>query len=323
MTLALVGHDRQIAQFQGALNSGKLHHGWIFTGPRGVGKALFASKAAAWVVDPENRHQHLITQGNYPDILVVERLPKEPPKEGDPPDRDAERKRSISVDQIRELQQKLNMRPSMGERRIIIIDAADDLERSSANALLKSLEEPPPGTFFFLISHASERLLPTIRSRCQILRFDPLNDAELRRALVQNDQSISVSEIDAVIGVSNGSPGQAEQFLGLDIANLEKQMDALIGTGDPSNAIRHQLVEELSLKSAQQRYEAFMRRVPRRIATHARALSAQTASPAIEAYQAAETLGIRALALSLDKQACVFEMGSLLASLQAHKHSAE
>jgi DNA polymerase III subunit delta' len=323
MTATLFGQDRQAAQFRTALDSGKLHHGWILSGPRGVGKAQFSKQAASWIVDSENRHQHLIAQGNYPDIFTLERLVKDPPKDGEQIEPDAERKRSISVDQIRDLQHMLNMRPSMGDRRVIIIDAADDLERSSANALLKSLEEPPPGTYFLLVSHASERLLPTIRSRCQVLRFDPLDENNMRRALTQADQSVSTEEINAVIGVSNGSPGQAMQFMGLDIAAIETHMDALISTGDVSNAIRHQLAEELSLKSAQLRYEAFMRRVPRRIASHARSLSAPNALPALNAFQAAETLGIRALALSLDKQACVFEMGSLLASLQTHKHGAE
>jgi DNA polymerase-3 subunit delta' len=178
-----VGHDKAWRQFATACDSGKIHHGWILAGPRGIGKSAFALRAAAMLVDPENAYASMIARGSHPDILSLKRLPKEALKEDEVIDDVTEFKRSITVDQIRGLQQSLTTRPGLSNRRAIIIDAADDLERGGANALLKSLEEPPVGTFFFLISHASDRLLPTIRSRCQILRFEALSDTDMAHIL--------------------------------------------------------------------------------------------------------------------------------------------
>jgi DNA polymerase-3 subunit delta' len=319
MTSNWIGHDANWAQFSAGLDTGRLHHGWILAGPRGIGKAGFAARAAAALVDPQDQNRRLIEQRSHPDIIWLQRLAKEPPKEGEDADPNAELKRSISIEQIRDLQHALTTRPSMGPKRAVIIDAADDLERGGANALLKSLEEPPVGTFFLLISHASDRLLPTIRSRCQILRFDPLNEAQMREALASAAPELPAGERELLIRSGAGSPGQALDFAGLDLAEIESAMDAIIAQGDGSNKLRHQLAETLSLKAAQPRYEAFLRRVPARIAAHARAQSPASALPSVEAFHAAEELAARAIGLTLDKTAVVFQMGSLLASLQNPK----
>jgi DNA polymerase III subunit delta' len=316
------GHDEQIAAFCAAIGSGKMHHGWLFAGPKGVGKASFAALAASLLADPDDKHRNLAEQRTHPDIFWVERLLKEPLKEGEEASPNAEKKRSISVDQIRELQQKLTKRPTLGDKRVIIIDSVDDLERGGANALLKSLEEPPIGSYFILISHASERLLPTIRSRCRMLRFNPIGPGDMRKALLSDLDDLSEAEIDAILPISNGAPGQALRILGLELAALEQKIDQILQKGDQDNSIRSHLAEALNLKSAQERYEVFLRRVPSRIAAHARGLPQSEVAPAIDAFHAADQLASRALALSLDKQAVIFEMGSLLASLQTHKHTA-
>ena len=319
MTSNWIGHDANWAQFSAGLQAGKLHHGWILAGPRGIGKAGFAARAAAALVDADGRQGRIIEQRSHPDILWVQRLAKEPPKEGETADPGAELKRSINIEQIRDIQMALNTRPSMGPKRAVIIDAADDLERGGANALLKSLEEPPVGTYFILISHASDRLLPTIRSRCQLLRFDPLDDDGMRRVLADVAPEISSDERELLVRSAGGLPGQALEFAGLDLGEIEMAMDALVNKGDASNVIRHGLAEKLSLKAAQPRYEAFLRRVPARIAAFARTQQPTNVMPAIEAFHAAETLAARAIGISLDKQAVVFQMGSLLASLQNPK----
>jgi DNA polymerase III subunit delta' len=323
MTSQWIGHDANWASFSGALAADRLHHGWILAGPRGIGKAGFASRAASALVDPEGHNKRLIEKHSHPDIIWLRRLPKEPPKEGDAPDPDAELKRSISIDQVRELQHALTTRPSMGPKRAVIIDAADDLERGGANALLKSLEEPPIGTYFLLISHASDRLLPTIRSRCQILRFEPLGGEQMDKALAKAAPDMPAHERELLIRSGAGAPGQALDFAGLDMGEIEATMDIILSDGDPSSKFRHQLAEALSLKAAQPRYEAFLRRVPARIAAHARQLPPIEALPSVEAFHAAEQLASRAIGLSLDKQAVVFQMGSLLASLQNPKQPAK
>jgi DNA polymerase-3 subunit delta' len=319
MTSHWIGHDANWAQFASALGAGRLHHGWILAGPRGVGKAGFAARAAAALVDPDGKYGRLVEQRSHPDIIWLQRLAKDPPKDGEEADPNAELRRSISIDQIRELQHRLTTRPSMGLKRAVIIDAADDLERGGANALLKSLEEPPIGTFFLLISHASDRLLPTIRSRCQMLRFDSLGESHMRDALALAIPELPAGERELLIKSGAGSPGQALDFAGLDLVEIESAIDAILAQGDPSNRLRHQLAEMLSLKAAQQRYEAFLRRVPARIAAHARSQSPTEVLPSIEAFHAAEDLAARAIGLTLDRASVVFQMGSLLASLQKSK----
>lgn len=317
----IVGHDEAWRQFSSALTGGKLHHGWILAGPRGIGKASFALRAAAALVDPGGQFGSMIARGSHPDILIIKRLPKEASKEDEELDPDAELKRSITIDQIRRLQASLTTRPGLADKRAVIIDAADDLERSGANALLKSLEEPPAGTYFLLVSHASDRLLPTIRSRCQLLRFEPLSDEAMATALHSAAPDASASDIAALVRAGNGAPGQAIDFLGLDMGSLEDAMTSIIKSGDRTNELRSGLADQLALKSAQARYEAFLRRAPAVIADTARQMSSSDALPATEAWHKASALAIRAIALSLDKQSVVFQMGSLLASVQPHKQA--
>jgi DNA polymerase-3 subunit delta' len=311
----LFGHDRQLAQFAKAANSGRLHHGWILSGPRGVGKASFAREMARQLIDPLNHYSSMIEQRSHPDIVWVQRLPKELPKDGEPIDPDAELKRSISIDQIREVQHRLTTRPSMADKRIVIIDAADDLERGGANALLKSLEEPPQGTYFLLISHMSDRLLPTIRSRCQMLRFDPLSDNDMTSALNILLPDAGSNEIAALVRTGRGAPGEAIQLSGIGFDAIEQLAEDILTKGDSSNQIRMQIAEKLSLKAAQSSYEAFLRYVPGRIARAASDLPVSELPRGVEAFQEADRLAARAIGLSLDKQAVLLQMGHLLASL--------
>jgi DNA polymerase-3 subunit delta' len=154
----------------------------------------------------------------------------------------------------------------MADKRIVIIDAADDLERGGANALLKSLEEPPQGTYFLLISHMSDRLLPTIRSRCQMLRFDPLSDNDMTSALNILLPDAGSNEIAALVRTGRGAPGEAIQLSGIGFDAIEQLAEDILTKGDSSNQIRMQIAEKLSVKAAQSSYEAFLRYVPGRIA---------------------------------------------------------
>ena len=311
----VIGHDANFQSFAKAIASGRLHHGWILTGPRGVGKASFANEAARMLVDPDNRYASMVDHRTHPDIIWVQRLPKDAPKDGEPADLDAELKRSITIDQIRMVQHSLTTRPSMGPKRVVIIDAADDLERGGANALLKSLEEPPAGTYFMLVSHASDRLLPTIRSRCQVMRFDPLNDADMRQTLQLLVPQAAMTEIDALVRSGRGLPGQALTLAGMEFATIEDMADEIIRSGDPSNKLRHKLAEALSLKNAQASYEAFLRFVPVKVAALGRSGDLANAIEAVDAFHEADRLAARAMGLTLDKQAVLLQMGNLLAGL--------
>jgi DNA polymerase III subunit delta' len=199
---------------------------------------------------------------------------------------------------------------------VVVIDSIDEVERpGAANALLKVLEEPPQGTIFLLVSHSPGRLLPTIRSRCRLLRFDPLATGEVAAILRAELPDATASEIDALVRAGEGSPGRALGFAGLDLAALEADMNLIATTGDPSNAVRARLAKLLALKAAQPRYEAFLERAPSFIAERARTLSGEPLRVAIEAYGAARNLAGAAQGLSLDASGTVFEMGGLIARL--------
>jgi DNA polymerase-3 subunit delta' len=321
----LFGHEGPVEAFRAALDTGRLHHAWLLAGPQGIGKALFADKAALRVLaegagpavdasglDVPGDHPiaHLTAAGSHPDLMRLERLAR---------DGGTELARSISIDQVRGLQRLFATTPSLSPWRAVIIDAVDDLERNGANALLKNLEEPPQNTVFLLVSHAPDRLVPTIRSRCRVLRFAPLERdvmaSALRAALPDADED----EIAALAAVGEGAPGRAIAWRGLDIAGLDAAMDALVREGDPVNARRAALAQSLALKSAQPRYEAFLARAPSRIAAEARARSGPALAEALRLWERAASLAGGAQRLSLDAHSTAFELAGMLAAL-APKH---
>lgn len=321
-----LGNDAAHAAFAAALRSGVLHHAWLLAGPEGIGKASFARAAALRMLAegagavlppgfdvPENdRTRSLIAAGSHPDYRELTRQPKEGDKTG------LDLARSIPIAQVRALGPMFATRPSMSSRRVVIIDAVDDLERPGAsNALLKNLEEPPQGTIFLLVSHAPGRLLPTIRSRCRTLRFDPLGNEVLTTVLHDLLPKADDSEIAALLRVAQGSPGRALGFAGLDLAALDQALAAIAHDGDPGNARRGKLAKALALKAAQARYEAFLDRAPAFIATEARSRQGQRLRTALESYDAARALSASARALTLDTQATVYEMAGIVARLAA------
>jgi DNA polymerase-3 subunit delta' len=322
--MPLIGNDSAREALAAAMHGGNLHHAWLIAGPEGVGKGMFARQAAlrmlaeaagrdqlrpGWDVPAESQTVHLVDAGAHPDYRELVRLPKDPDKP------DEALARSITIAQVRGLQPLFATKPSFSSRRVIVIDAIDDLERGGANALLKNLEEPPAGTIFLLVSHAPGRLLPTIRSRCRLLRFEPLSDGDVTAILREQLPDAAPGEIAALVKAGEGSPGRALGFAGLDIAAIEAEMVALAETGDPSNMIRARLAKLLGPKGAQPRYEAFLERAPSFIAERARALSGDPLRTALDAYAAAGELGGAAKGLSLDASATVFEMGGILARL--------
>ena len=322
--MALIGNEPARDALAAAMASGALHHAWLIAGPEGVGKGAFARIAAArmlaegsepqklspgWEVPETTQTAHLIAAGAHPDYRELVRLPKDAAKP------DEAFARSITIAQVRSLQPLFATKPSLSSRRVVVIDSIDDLERGGANALLKNLEEPPAGTIFLLVSHAPGQLLPTIRSRCRLLRFEPLPSDQVAAILRAELPDASASEVDALVRAGEGSPGRALGFAGLDLAALEGDMAALAETGDPSNAVRSRLAKLLGAKAAQPRYEAFLHRSPSFIAERARKRSGEGLRTALDAYAEARELAGAATGLSLDAGATVFEMSGLIARL--------
>lgn len=316
---AILGHDAQTRDMMAAASSGRMHHGWILAGPSGVGKGRFARDLALWVladaaglavqgdgmtVPLDHPTRRLIEAGAHPDYAELVPLEK-----------DGVTARNINVDQVRGLQRLIQSAPSLSSRRVVVIDAADDLERGAANALLKTLEEPPTDMIFLLVSHAPGRLLPTIRSRCRPMRFEALNDADMRKALKMADGSLSLPELDALVRVGDGSPGKALRYAGLDLQSVEQALGELANEGDPGNRRSLGLAKALSPKSAKLRYEAFLERAPAFIAQQARLRSGPALGAALAEWESARQLAGGAVILSLDPSSVVFSLAGHVAAL--------
>ena len=316
----IVGQDRAVEQFANAWRSRRLHHAWLLGGPRGVGKASFAKAAAMRVLadaagpaveadglttPPDHPVARLLAAGSHPDYRLLERL--ERPTGG--------LARNISVDQVRSLGDLLSVTPSLSPWRAVVIDAADDLEASAANALLKMLEEPPSNTLFFLVSHAPGRLLPTIRSRCRRLEFDRLGDDAMASLLSSSLSSESSAELNRIMTFAEGSIGRALNIAALDLAPLEREAEAIIREGDPDNARRSNLAGALGGKASSDRYAAFIELVPGLLAREAVGLTGEARGRALDAYARARETVALAPRLSLDPAATVFQLGGILASV--------
>jgi DNA polymerase-3 subunit delta' len=311
--MTLAGHEDPWREWQAALAGPRLHHGWILSGRRGVGKAAFARQAARELVAEPSVPQ---PKGDHPDIIVLEPLPastedEKKRDEGKP----YQLKRNIAVDQVRAMQQRLTTRPTLGSRRAIIIDPADDLEKAAANALLKSLEEPPAGTFFLLIAHRLGRLLPTIRSRCRILQFPRVGAAEIDAILQRKAPQANAAMREAAIAASRGSPGAALEFVDLDLGELHRLMREIAERGDPDFVRRGKLAEAIGARPDRKRQLAAID-LARAVVADRMPETPKTGIPALsEVHAELVRLAAQAPTYNFDAGLLVMEIGGLLASL--------
>jgi DNA polymerase-3 subunit delta' len=264
----LAGHSDVTGLLASAYAAGKLPHALILAGPVGIGKATLAFHLAHHLLkypqsetapaqlatpDPATPLFRQMAIAAHPSILHLTR-----PFD----DKNKRFKTVVSVDEIRKVGQFLSMTSHDGGYRIVVVDPADDMNTNAANALLKNLEEPPPRTLFILIVHAPGRLLPTIRSRCQIVRVDALDDDTLLAslegvtALPQDTASRA-----ALLKRAGGSARAAillTQYGGLEIADA---LDALVrknGAGDVTGA--HRLADAVAGRGQAVPFDIFNRR---------------------------------------------------------------
>ena len=262
----LKGHDEQRALFQRSLSQGRLSHAYVLAGPEGIGKRQFARLLAKSVFCREHELADLNVCGEcracrgfvantWPDFIEI----------GVP-----EGKSTIPIGLIageegrrgREgLCYELSMAPQASDRRVALINDAGQMNTESANALLKTLEEPPAQSLILLVSDNPDTLLPTIRSRCQIVRFFPLSDAEVKGILLAEEIVETEEEAASVASLCEGSLETARQLLHPELRKLKQtvarhlgQMEAIKPLSVAASVTEG--IEEMSSSTAEQRQNA-------------------------------------------------------------------
>jgi DNA polymerase-3 subunit delta' len=197
------GHDDVRRRFEGAAGRGRLGHAYLFAGPPGVGKRLFAGELAKALLCESPAGPlaacdrcpscTLVAAGTHPDFVVA---------------RKPDDKLELPIDTIRELCGTLGLKPARGRRKIAVVEDADVFNEESANGFLKTLEEPPPGSLLILLATSAETQLSTIRSRCQLVQFRPLPPDDLRAVLAEQGVS-DPAKIERLARLAAGSPGRA------------------------------------------------------------------------------------------------------------------
>jgi DNA polymerase-3 subunit delta' len=247
------GHDALVEGFRRAVRRGRLAHAYLFTGPAGVGKRLFAvelakallcEKATAGALQACDRCPSCVQveAGTHPDFFSTVR----------PPDA-----LEFPIELMRQLCQSFSLKSARGRGKVVLIDDADDLNEESANCFLKTLEEPPPRSVLILIGSTPDRQLQTIVSRCQVIRFTPLA-AEWVEELLQDVEDPALRA--RLVRLSGGSPGLARELADPALWDFRRELLAgLTKTPISSVDLSHKwmdFVEEAGKESAAQRRRA-------------------------------------------------------------------
>ncbi|MBF9235402.1 DNA polymerase III subunit delta' [Microvirga alba] len=292
---AFFGHAEGEAAFIEGLRSGRLHHAWLIGGPQGIGKATLAYRVARTVLDPQkNRDSDIqdldvaptssvarqVAALSHPNLAILRRAPATDKKGAST---------TIPVDAVRKALGMFGSTAADGGYRVCIVDSAEDLTISSANALLKVIEEPPPRSLFLIVSHAPQRVLPTIRSRCRRLLLRPLADQDIRSVITSLGSpwtEISDDVVDQALRYSEGSVRRSLELLDEEkVAFIEHINRLLEGLPRADSKQVLALAESLAKRDAGENFDLTLETVQRwvtgRLHQHA-SLGASRLAPLVE-----------------------------------------
>ncbi|MEG9861139.1 MAG: DNA polymerase III subunit delta' [Parvularculales bacterium] len=240
-TMTLLGHDKALQVISDAFESRSMHHAWLLAGNRGIGKATLAYRAARYILRwpdgkaggaPEDMARDMAVPENdpvvrqiaalsHPDLFVLRRQWDDTAKK---------LKTVITVDDVRRALQLFTYSTAANGWRICIVDAADDMNPNAANALLKTLEEPPQRSLFLIIAHQPDRLIATLRSRCRRLSLAPLQNHDVAAILAAHGPDIRPQDQDLILSLADGSPGRALMLAEKENISLYRELIALLET---------------------------------------------------------------------------------------------
>lgn len=265
-TLEVAGHDAAMRAIVDAHAVGRLHHAWLLQGPRGIGKATFAFAFARRLLGEDDSEDtaRQIAGGAHPNLVHITRPAA---------DRGDGFRTQITVDEVRKLNRFFQTTSGNARWRVAIIDPVDDMNRNAANALLKILEEPPARSLFLIVNHLGGRLLPTIRSRCRVLRLDPLPKETLVDVLTGLEVPASGREREAAATRAEGSVRNAVVLLTNGGLEIEDRLDAILAAKEPEWHGIQALADELSQRGQETAFELAAASLFARLATESEAAS--------------------------------------------------
>lgn len=278
----LTGQENAEQALLSAWNSGRMPHAWLIAGRQGIGKATLAFRFARFVlvqaaageggaglfgdapapdslaVPPDHPVARRVAAGGHSDMLTVERSIN--PKT-------SKLRTEIVVDDVRRLGAFLALTTAEGSWRAVVVDAADEMNPTAANALLKGLEEPPPRTVFLLVSHAPGRLLATIRSRCRTLVLPPLDEDTVVGLMARYAPGEPAQDARALARLADGSIGQALVLSEAGGLALYRELCGLMGQlGGLDVAAVHALGDRVGGKGAEESFAMLGRLIDRWLA---------------------------------------------------------
>lgn len=250
------GHDRLSLAFRDILRRGRLGHAYLFVGPSGIGKRTFAVELARALLCERHDQTEPEACGRCPACVQVEAKTHPDYHLVDLP----EDKHEFPIEEMQRLIAHLALKPARGRHRVALVDDAERLSTEAANCFLKTLEEPPPASLLVLIASSVEQLLPTIRSRCQIVRFAPLPVDVLAELIAAEGLAEQPEAARRLAEMSRGSLEHARWLARPEVQDLRKRLAELLRSRPvPSVALGQELVrfaEEGAKESAVKRQRA-------------------------------------------------------------------